>query len=190
MNLNAHFAWSLAMWGSADVAREENNFLLAPIGYYYSAFHSGFSLINTNHTIHVEDFTQVGHSQLVSWLPIDLILDFNLLRGIRETINYLGAGNPQFKLKIVRGHPFLYTLGKKDLPFFDTILEARDVSQRFIYKTLEKIEKFCSTEGWRGPKRGDNEWQTEYLGEDLLLNVIPRNDQGKEILRRAFSLLT
>lgn len=189
LNLNAHFAWALAMWGSADVAREESNFLLAPIGYYYSAFHSGFALVNTNHTIHLENLKQVGHSQLVSWLPLELTFDFNILREIRETTNYLGVGDPQTKLSIVRGHGFRYILGSKHISFFDSILDARNYSLRFIHKTLDRIEEFCRQEKWPGPKRGDDNWQTEYIDEDFLLNVIPRSHQGPEILMRAFSVL-
>ena len=34
MNLNAHFAWGLAMWASAEIALEEGLLLPAAISYY------------------------------------------------------------------------------------------------------------------------------------------------------------
>ena len=96
--MNAHFCWSLAMWGSADMAREQSNYIVACYGYYYSVYHAGFALICTDHSFHTEDMLQMKHSKIESWLsdrlPLKLALDFTLLRRYREVTSYLGMDQP------------------------------------------------------------------------------------------------
>lgn len=193
MNMNAHFAWALVMWGSAELARERENYLCSQISYYYSTFHAGFAVINTDHTFHFEDMKRISHSKVEDWLesklPLELIHDFKILRQVRETINYLGSDEPASKLRIVRGHPFGFHIGVKSLSFFEMVSEASYSSKRIILYLLNEIEDFCHTQSCWGPKRGSTLWQEEYLQEDLFLGVIPRGNDGVEILKRAFSLL-
>lgn len=214
MNINAHFAWALAMWGSGDAARENGYNLLSPIGYYYAAFHAGFALANTDHTIHLEHLRHIGHTQLGSWVErlmgVPSALHFNLLRSIRETINYLGVADasasseadtsntsvptpststPQSKLCVVRGGPLLLRIKGTEVDFPQTLLVAQESSRIFVLRALELIEGFCKTHNWPGPKRGDEQWFDEYLQEDVLVGVLPQGNARREILRRGFSLL-
>jgi len=68
MNMNAHFAWGLAFWASGEVCREQCLYLVAPVAYYYSVFHTGFSLLNTNLEIPLSDLYHIGHTDLQQWL--------------------------------------------------------------------------------------------------------------------------
>ena len=193
MTMNAHFAWGLAMWGSADIAAEQSNLLLACYGYYYSVFHAGVALIATDHSYHLDDMKQMRHSKLESWLQgrleLNSQMDFAMLQGFRESTSYLGMGSPSAKLRVIRGHPFGFDLGSRRLGFAEAVREASDASRRIVLEVLGQLEQFCAHEGWRGPKCGDGDWVTEYLQEDLLLSVIPRGGNGGKMLSRAFSLL-
>jgi hypothetical protein len=203
MNMNAHFAWSLAMWGSGDTARENGYNLLSPIGYYYAAFHAGFALANTDHTIHLEHLKHIGHTQLGSWIERLMgdqsLHQFNLLRSVRETINYLGVADtnasapststPILKLGVVRGGPLLLRTNGVEVDFAQALLVAQEASKAFVIRALELIESFCATRNWSGPKRGDDQWLNEYLQEDVLVGVLPQGSARHDILRRGFSLL-
>ena len=195
MNMNAHFAWALAMWGSAEIAMEEENYISAIIGYYYSIFHAGFSLANTDHTFHFEDMKRIKHAKVQSWLKNKLSNklndDFRIIRWVRENVNYLGAQTPASKLRIIRGHPFGFNIdmwhGK--ISFFEMVNKTSHSSKNIILHILTILESYCKENKWPGPKKGDDWWVDEYLQEDVLLNVIPRGKSGIKILKKAFSLL-
>lgn len=194
MNLNAHFAWAIGFWGSAEFAKEQGNFLLAPIGFYYSTFHAGFALLNTDHTMHLEHLSRTSHSALEKKLENHLDTTnqnrFKLLREIRENINYLGMEAPRGKLMVVRGHPYGFDLGlgnKKS--FFELVSLAQAESEQFLKYCLGKIEDHCSeNEFWRGPKKNSWDWYDEYLQEDAFITVIPEQNRAK-ILRNAFNII-
>ncbi len=194
MNMNAHFAWAIAMWGSAKNSKDEGNFLLAPIGFYYSTFHAGFALLNIDHTMHLEHLKRTSHSdlgkKLSNHLDIDNQNNFILLREIREAINYLGMEMPEGKLKLVRGHEFGFDLGANGkYNYFQLVELSEDKSKTFIKFCLNKIQKHCEANvGWRGPKFNDDEWYDEYLQEDAFISVIPEKNRAN-ILRSAFELL-
>lgn len=158
MNINAHFCWGLAMWGSAEIARENQSYLVACFGYYYSVFHTGFAWMNTDHTFHLESMNRVKHSKVESWLhdhlPLDLSIDFKLLRTFREVTSYLGMENPVSKLRVVRGHPFGFDFGTERVDFFDAVERAQIASQDLITHILSELESFCSDHGWRGSEEG------------------------------------
>lgn len=193
MNLNAHFAWALAMWASAEAAHQKQNHLLAAVGYYYSAFHAGFAVVNTNLDIPNGKLVQITHSALQGYLepllPPEAMWHYELLRGIREGVNYLGADVPEGKLKIVRGSGFSFDLGGAKVKFDRSLEMAHKRSLSFLCICLAKIEAFCSQHRIVGPKRGDSYWVSEYLDEDLFLGVIPRDGDGIQIVNRAVSLL-
>ena len=93
------------------------------------------------------------------------------------------------KLQVVRGHPFGFKNGQKRYDFFEAVGEAKEASTRVVLFILDEIEKFCAQNQWRGPRRNDEQWLEEYLQEDVLLNIIPRDQNGITILQRSFSLL-
>ena len=175
MNMNAHIAWAFALLGSAEVANERGNSLSAAITYYYSSFHAGFALINTDHTFQMESMQRIRHSKVESWLenrlPIKLHEQYVLLRNLREAVNYLGMESPASKLHVVRGHPFGFDIKtltiSKRLTFFEMLKFAGESSTAIIAFILGEIEKHCQQEGLRGPKRGNDEWLTEYIQEDF-----------------------
>jgi hypothetical protein len=115
------------------------------------------------------------------------------LRLLREAVNYLGMESPASKLQVVRGHPFGFDIKtltiSKRLKFFEMLEFAGGSSTAIIAFILGEIEKHCQQEGWRGPKRGDDEWLNEYIQEDLLLNVLPDGPDRVEILKRGFSMV-
>lgn len=193
MNINAHFAWALAMWASAEAAHKRQNHLLAAVGYYYSAFHAGFAVVNTNLGIPKEKLVQITHSALKDYLepllPPGGMWHYELLQEIREGVNYLGADAPEGKLKIVRGNGFGFDLGGARFTFERGLQMAHKQSLSFLRICVAKLEIFCAEHKIVGPKRGDSYWLTEYLDEDLLLGVIPREGDGIEIVNRAASLL-
>lgn len=193
MNINAHFAWALAMWASAEAAHKQQNHLLAAVGYYYSAFHAGFSVVNTNLGIPNEKLVQITHSALKDYLepllPPGGMWHYELLQGIREGVNYLGADAPEGKLRIVRGNGFGFDLGGARFSFERSLEMAHKHSLSFLRGCVAKLETFCAEHKIVGPKRGDSYWVTEYLDEDLLLGVIPREGDGIQIVNRAASLL-
>ncbi len=195
MSMNAHFCWALAMWGSAEAAREHSGYIAASYAYYYSVFHATFALITTDHTFHCENMREIKHSKIEAWLrerlPLKLQRDHALLRGCREATSYLGMGNPANKLQVVRGHQLLVEPGGDQEPmrFFEAIEEASHASSRLIHHVLQELEKHCNSAGWRGPKRGDEQWLEEYLQEDVLRSIVPRDENGRVILKHAFSFL-
>ena len=173
MNINAHFAWALAMWASAEAAQKRQNHLLAAVGYYYSAFHAGFAVVNTNLDIPKEKLVQITHSALKGYLepllPFPGMWYYEILQAIREGVNYLGADTPQGKLRIVRGNGFGFDLGSKKVTFGQSLEMAHKHSLSFLRVCVAKLEAFCSQHKITGPKRGDSYWVSEYLDEDLLL---------------------
>lgn len=194
MSLNAHFAWALAMWASAEAAHKRKNTLLAAVGYYYSAFHAGFAVVNTIKAIPNEKLVQITHSALKGYLepllPAGAMIHYALLQDIREAVNYLGAGSAIGKLKTVRGDGFGFDLGNGVKITFERSLEmAQHQSLSFLRICVDALEAFCSTGNVVGPKRGDSHWVGEYLDDDLLRGVIPREGDGIEIVKRAALLL-
>jgi hypothetical protein len=196
MNMNAHLVWAMAMWGSGERAKIDQNYLCAAIAYYYASFHAAFSLVNTDPTFPLSQLSQMRHSTLQGWLerrhPGSMFMYFGILRDLREGLNYLGAGSPANKLQVVRGHPLLFRITEDSEPitFFDMVGKGSELSKLFIQKAIAHIEEHCRAAGWRGPVRG-TAWLEEYLQEDLLITVLPRQASGiaNEILRIAFSLL-
>lgn len=192
-NLNAHFCWALAMWGSAEVASENESYLVASFGYYYSAFHAVLAMISTDHTFHLEDMSRITHEKVESWLEsrgsLVRVLDFKLLRSLREVTSYLGVGDPISKLRVVRGHPFGFDLGGEHVTFFASIDAARSAARNLLDFALAAIGLHCEAAGWRGPRRGDRNWLEEYLQEDALLWVVPRGGSGAKLLAKAFAVL-
>src|SRR5207247_10143313 len=73
--------------------------------------------------------------------------------------------------------------------FFQAVGEAATGSKEFIEAALRVIETRCEEMAWRGPKRNDSDWFDEYLGEDLLLNIIPREVSGRAVLLTMLSLV-
>lgn len=193
MSMNAHFAWALAMWASAEAAHQRRNTLLAAVGYYYSAFHAGFAVVNTNLVIPNEKLVQITHSALKGYLepllPAGGMIHYELLQGIREGVNYLGADSAAGKLKVVRGSDFGFDLGGVKVTFDRSLEMAQKQSLSFLRICVSVIEAFCAQQKLVGPKRGDSHWVSEYLDEDLLLGVIPREGDGIQIVNRAASLL-
>lgn len=195
MRMNAHFCWALAMWGSAEGSRIHSGYIAAVYAYYYSAFHAAVALIATDRTFHLDHMHEMRHGTVEAWLrerlPWQLQRDFALLRGCREATSYLGMGEPAGKLAIVRGYPLLVDVGSAlpRLTFFEAVQEASHASSRLIHHALRALEEHCASAKWSGPKRGDERWLEEYLQEDVLLSVIPRDDDGHVILKYAFSFL-
>lgn len=197
MNLNAHFAWGLAMWGSADVAREEGLFLPASIGYYYSGFHACFALVTTNPKLPAESLKRTGHSKLEEWISemgVGMLpFWFKELRGIRETVNYLGLGDPVAKLKMVRGGGLIFGMLDGDKSFREAIQHARILSLRVLTKALLHIGKWGTENKVVVPKSDDptHYWLKNYMQEDFLSTVLPDNDDmRRRILKRMYYPLT
>jgi len=194
MNLNAHFAWALTMWASAESAHQQNNTLLAAVGYYYSAFHAGFAAVNTNLDIPPEKLVRISHATLKGYLePMFSAMGmyhYELLQGIRESVNYLGADGPTGKLGIVRGNGFGFDEGGGVRYSFERALERANMhSLLFLRLCLARIETFCLNHEITGPKRAESFWIEEYIDEDFLRGVIPADGEGLRILNRAASLL-
>jgi hypothetical protein len=195
MNINSHFAWALAMWASAESAHQQKNTLLAAVGYYYSAFHAGFAAANTNLDIPPENLVRITHAKLKEYLEpmfpgFGGMYSYELLQGVREAVNYLGADGPTGKLRIVRGNGFGFDEGGGVRYSFERALErAHQHSLIFLRAALVRIESFCSTHRVTGPKSGDSYWIEEYIDEDFLLGVIPREAEGLKIVARASALL-
>ena len=189
MNLNAHFAWGLAMWGSADVAREEGLFLPASIGYYYSAFHACFAAINTNTAIPFTSLNRTGHTKLQEWigdfLPGAIPIYFQVLRDLREGMNYLGLGDAASKLSVIRGAPL--SAYKDDVDFKASVMRARALSLNVLHRVLEHLATWRPANRVTVPKRNDPEqhWLTEYMQEDFLASVLPEDDVARtKLLKR------
>lgn len=194
MNLNAHFAWALGFWASAEIARTDGNLMLAPIGYYYSAFHAAYAYLNAVPGIEPATFARMGHAQLSNlvdqYLGDNLRNNFDELRAIRETVNYLGFGEPEKKLRIVRGHPFHFLIGKNQHNFIEIVNLAKAQSNIFIVEILDSLKALKTKAVDTIPLRGDidENWLQEYMQEDILLGVMPVEMRGR-VLRLARSLL-
>jgi hypothetical protein len=194
MNLNAHLAWAIGFWGSADAARTDGNLMLAPIGYYYSTFHAAYAYLNAVPGIEPATFERMGHSQLSNLiehhLGVELRADFERLREVRETINYLGFGEPRKKLRIVRGHPLYFVVGDDEYSFVQIVELAKDKSHAFITGVLDKLAGLKLKAVDTIPIRGDvdENWFQEYMQEDTLLGVISEDTRGR-ILSLARGLL-
>lgn len=187
MNLNAHYAWSFALWSSAESARTTGNMVLAPIGYYYSSFHSAYAYLNAVPGITPSTFERMGHQPLSNLieqhLGNDLQKDFDEMRDLREAINYLGMGEPSGKLRVLRGHALRFVTPSQSIGLQDMILRARDKSRAFIIKTLDKVVELPSKAVDTFPRRGDADenWLTEYMGEDIYLGLMQDEMRGKAI---------
>ncbi|MBX7106044.1 MAG: hypothetical protein K1X57_18320 [Gemmataceae bacterium] len=197
MNLNAHFAWALAMWGSADVAREEGLLLPASIGYYYSGFHACFALVNTNPTIPLSALKRIGHTKLEGWIEemgVGMLqFWFKELRGVRETVNYLGLGDPAHKLKTVRGGGLVFGMLDGNKPFREAIDHTRVLSLRVLTKALSFIETWAKANKVMSPKKGEpnGNWLNEYMQEDFLASILPLDDDmRRRVLKRTCFPLT
>ncbi len=193
MNIGSHIAWGAAMWGSAEAAKESNNYMNAVIGYYYAVFHVGFALINTDHTFHLENMKSMKHNKIEKWLEDQLHwkddIDYKTLRRVRENVNYLGMGEPSTKLMVVRGHQFGYDLGHEKVDFFDMVEKASESSRRIFENIFQQIEDFCVTNKWQPLQHGREYYFDEYLDEDVLLNVLPRDKDGLVALKKAMNLI-
>jgi hypothetical protein len=194
MNLNAHFAWAMGLWGSAEAARADGNLMLAPIGYYYSTFHAAYAYLNAVPGIEPATFELMGHSQLSNLierhLSVELRGDFDRLRDVRETINYLGFGEPTAKLRIVRGNPLYFVIGDKQYSFVQIVDMAKDRSHAFITGVLDKLAGLKVKAVDTVPIRGDvdENWLQGYMQEDMLLGVMSDYMRGR-VLSLACGLL-
>ncbi|VWC54014.1 hypothetical protein [Burkholderia lata] len=191
MNIGAHLAWSAAFLVSANAADEQHNLLAAAFSYYYSTFHAGFALINTNHTFHMPDMERIHHNKVELYLennlPLSLVQKAKNLRVTREFLSYLGADDPASKLRIVRGHGIATALGTRDVRGLVDIARAdSEEIFKYIYAT---VEAFCKTHKWQPLQHGREYYVDEYLDEDILLNVIPREGDGAKLMRRTVNLL-
>lgn len=191
MNIGAHLAWSAAFLASGNAADNSQNLLAAAFCYYYSVFHAGFALINTDHTFHMPDMERIHHNKVESYLesnlPIQMATNAKNLRATREFLSYLGAGAPEGKLKIVRGHPICTDLGTSDIRGL-VDLASKDSEDLFKH-IYTAVEDFCIKNNWQPLKSGWEYFVDEYLDEDILLNVIPRDASGTPIVRKALELL-
>lgn len=185
--IHSHFAWAAAFWGSARVAEQDGNFLLAPIGYYYSAFHSGFAAVCTNLDIPNESLKRMGHSQLKEYLepifPADAMISYLYLQDIREGINYLGVETPEQRVAVVRGHDFYFG----SAPYFKCISNCREHSVRFLRHAQYVISIFGRSKAINYPDLNSEWWVQEFLGEDLFRCVIPGERNGQRALKLAFA---
>jgi hypothetical protein len=194
MNLNAHFAWGSGFWGSAEVARLDGNLMLAPIGYYYSAFHAGYAYLNAIPGIEPATFERMGHSQLSNLierhLSMELRTDFDRLRDLRETINYLGFGESTTKLKIVRGQQLYFVIGGDNYSLTQIVELTKRQSYAFITRVLDKLSILEAKTVDTIPIRGDVDecWLREYMQEDMLLGVIS-GESRRRVLYLARNLL-
>jgi len=192
MNIGAHLAWSAAFLASGNAADTSQNVLAAAFSYYYSVFHAGFALINTDHTFHMPDMERIHHNKIETFLekklPHQLSIKASNLRVTRELLSYLGAGAPDGKLRIVRGHPISTDLGTRDIRGLVDL--ARIDAEQLFSHIYQDIEDFCRKNSWQPLKSGREYFVDEYLDEDLLLNVIPRDGSGISIVRRTIELLS
>ena len=192
-NMNAHFAWSLAMWGSGEHARNIGSTLLASVGHYYSTFHAGFSVACTDHTINLKDYEHVDHGTVHRWTK-RLLGDeagerFDRLRRMREALNYMGVGDPLSKFQLVRGTMAGFDFDGTKVSFEEALATASSLSRGLVSAALDAIEVHGRKERWPGPRRGDTAWQDEYLQEDLLRTVFTTHEARKAVLGFGFGLL-
>jgi hypothetical protein len=190
-NIGAHLAWAAAFSASADHAADGGNVLAAAISYYYSVFHAGFALMNTDASRNFQDFSRIHHNQVESFL-LDR-LEFGLrqkvsnLRVTREFLNYLGAGEALAKLRIVRGQRFDTGLGTSNV---DALVEiAQRESKEVFGRIYDLIEQHCRKHEWQPLWAGREVFVTEYLDDDAFLNVIPLRAAGGDIRAAAVRVL-
>ncbi|PDT81800.1 hypothetical protein [Sinorhizobium sp. BJ1] len=187
MNLNAHYAWSFALWASAEAARTSGNLVLAPIGYYYSVFHSAYAYLNAVPGIAPTTFDRMGHQPLSNLieqhLGSDLQKDFDEMRDLREAINYLGMGSAEGKLRVLRGHPLRFGTPSQSASLDNMISRARNKSRDFIITTLDRVAALPSQAADTFPKRGDDDenWLLEYMQEDIYLGLMSDDMRGKAV---------
>lgn len=178
MNLNAHFAWAFALWASAEESQSSGNLMLAPIGYYYACFHSSYAYLNAVPGIAPSTFDRMGHQQLSNLikqhLDDDLRKEFDEMRDLRETINYLGLGDPTGKLRVLRGRDLRFGTPKDSLSFDEMITKSRDNSRAFIIRMLDEVALLPKNAVDTFPRRGDTEgfWLDEYMQEDIYLGLM------------------
>lgn len=191
MNIGAHLAWSAAFLASGNAADSSQNLLAAAFSYYYAVFHAGFALINTDHTFHMPDMERIHHNKIESYLegklPTSMAINAKNLRATREFLSYLGTGAPEGKLRIVRGHPISTALGTRDIRGLVDL--AKKDSEELFKHLYKAVEDFCKSNDWQPLKFGREYFVDEYLNEDILLNVIPRDTNGIPIVQRARDLL-
>lgn len=189
--INAHFAWSLLFWGSAKCSLQSGNLLPAIIGFYYSAFHSAFSLAASDHRNHDAALRRVRHAEVEAWVQAEndrpFSVAFLFMRRARESFSYLGFPDGITRLSIVRGNPTGMNFRAKTFSYRDVAEAGETLSEWFMNecwvraaKRLEKVEGPI-----RLPSRGNRAWLEEYLGEDALLSVAPET----KVLAAAFQPL-
>ena len=192
MNIGAHLAWSAAFLASGNAADSGQNLLAAAFSYYYAVFHAGFALINTDHTFHMPDMERIHHNKIESYLegnlPTSMATKAKNLRAAREFLSYLGAGAPEGKLRIVRGHPVSTALGTRDIRGLVDL--TRKDSEELFKHLYEAVEDFCKNKAWQPLRFGRGYFVDEYLDEDVFLNIIPRDASGILIVKRALDLLS
>jgi len=191
-NLNAHFAWALALWGSAETSRQAGSTLCAAYSYYFSVVHAGYAWMNALPRIPIEDLQKVDHQVVLKHLGFYLIGDHAnelfKLKQIREATSYLAIPEPATKLRIVQGHPFGFTTEHTNRSFFEALDDASLSSKSLLLHLLSQIQHFSTISKIRSPAMGDATWQNEYLNEDMFLHVFPEKSRG-HILRTGFSIL-
>jgi hypothetical protein len=193
-NLNAHFAWSLALWGSAEMDRKSGNLICAAYAYYYAVLNAGFASMNAFHLAPFDDLQKVDHQVILryfqNWFLGDHANELYRLKQIREATSYLALESPAAKLRVVRGHGFGFRNenGSDRISFLEAVNEVAQASKSLIRYLLGKTHDFCSVTKLRHPTTGADSWLEDYLGEDLFPHVFPDNSRS-EILRAGFSLL-
>lgn len=194
MNMSSHIVWSATFLASGNAADNSQNLLSAAFSYYYAVFHAGFALINTDHTFHMSDMERIHHNKIESYLenrlPQLMAMKVKNLRTIREFLSYLGAGKPEYKLQIVRGHPIRHEFGIRKTDDIRGLIDfARQDSEEIFEHIYKEIEQFYKKEG--GPLGGGRElFLNDYIDDDILLNVIPRDKDGNKIMERVYQLLS
>lgn len=188
--INAHFAWSLFFWGSAECSLQDRNLLPAMIGFYYSAFHAGYALAASDHRNPDDSLRRVRHAEVQAWVIAEksreLTVAFLFLRKCRESFSYLGFPTGLDRLHVVRGAPTGIALRAKSFSFEESVQEGKAASEWFMnacwIRAADRLKK--DPAGARLPVRGSQDWLTEYLGEDALISVT--SDPGRRVARSAF----
>ncbi|MFA0678742.1 hypothetical protein AB4567_30900, partial [Vibrio sp. 10N.222.51.A6] len=62
-------------------------------------------------------------------------------------------------------------------------------SRRIFENIFQQIEDFCVTNKWQPLQHGREYYFDEYLDEDVLLNVLPRDKDGLVALKKAMNLI-
>jgi hypothetical protein len=192
-NMNSHFVWALAMWGSGEHARTSGSTLLAAVGHYYAAFHAGFATACTDHTINLKDYERVDHGTIHRWttrlLGGETGASFDRLRQMREKLNYMGMGEPLNKFLLVQGRIAGVEFDGSEATFEQAIQVASDISREVVMQALSHVEAHCAKHAWPGPKRGDRSWMDDYLQDDILRTVFTDDDSRRRVLALGFALI-